>query len=158
MGLDMYLYKKTRLPYHWDTDKSGWVNSEVSYVDDYGRLHHCTGEVKSINSEVGYWRKANQIHNWLVENVQDGKDDCEEYYVDPDKLRSLLDICKHILKLKRWKAYAEKNLPTCKGFFFGDTEYDEYYLEDIKNTVEIIEKVFADFDADNDSLYYQSSW
>lgn len=24
----------------------------------------------SIWSEVGYWRKANQIHNWFVENVQ----------------------------------------------------------------------------------------
>ena len=29
-----------------------------------------------IIEQVGYWRKANQIHNWFVENVQDGEDDC----------------------------------------------------------------------------------
>lgn len=158
MGLDMYLNKKTRLPYHWDSDKKDWVRSEVNYVDDYGRLHHCTGEVISITSEVGYWRKANHIHNWFVKNVQDDEDDCKEYYVATDKLRELLDICKHILKLKRWKTYAREKLPTCAGFFFGGTEYDEYYLEDIKSTVEIIEKVLADFDDNNDTLYYQSSW
>lgn len=158
MGLDMYLNKKTRLPYHWDKEQDKWINSEVSYVDDYGRLHHCTGEVTTITSEVGYWRKANHIHKWFVDNVQDGEDDCEEYSVDPDKLRSLLDICKHILKLKNWKAYAKKNLPTCDGFFFGGTEYDDYYLEDIRKTVEIIEKVFADFDEQQERLYYESSW
>lgn len=158
MGLDMYLHKKKRMPYHWDKDKDGWANSKVSYVDDYGKPHNCTGTPISITFEAGYWRKANQIHNWFVENVQDGEDDCKEYYVDPDKLRSLLDICKHILKLKRWKAYARENLPTCAGFFFGDTEYGEYYLEDIKNTVEIIENIFADFDERTDSLYYESSW
>lgn len=158
MGLDMSLYKKTRLPYHWDTDKGKWVHSKVSYVDDYGKHHNCTGKPDSLTFDVGYWRKANQIHNWFVENVQDGEDDCKSYYVDPDKLRELLNICKHILKLKRWKAYARKNLPTCAGFFFGGTEYDEYYLSDIKSTVEIIEKVFADFDERSDSLYYESSW
>ena len=158
MGLDMYLHKKTRLPYHWDKEENKWVNSQVSYVDDHGRLHNCTGTPTTITFEVGYWRKANHIHNWFVENVQSGDDDCKEYYVDPDKLRSLLAICKHILQLKNWKAYAKKNLPTREGFFFGGTEYDEYYLSDIKSTVEIIEKVLADFDEQNDSIYYESSW
>ena len=158
MGLDMYLNKKIRLPYHWDKEEKKWINSEVSYTDDYGRLHHCTGTPTTITFEVGYWRKANQIHNWFVENIQGGEDDCKEYEVAPEKLRSLLDICKHILELKNWKAYAKKHLPTKEGFFFGGTEYDEYYLEEIKSTVEIIEKVFADFDEETDSLYYQSSW
>ena len=30
-----------------------------------------------IDEEVGYWRKANAIHKWFVDNVQDGNDDCK---------------------------------------------------------------------------------
>ncbi len=36
--------------------------------------------------EVGYWRKANQIHNWFVKNVQGGVDDCGYYGVTKEKL------------------------------------------------------------------------
>ena len=40
--------------------------------------------------EVAYWRKANAIHKWFVDNVQKGKDDCKEYRVTR---RNLLDLC-----------------------------------------------------------------
>ena len=36
--------------------------------------------------DVGYWRKANQIHNWFVQNVQGGEDDCGIYEVSQAKL------------------------------------------------------------------------
>lgn len=29
--------------------------------------------------EVAYWRKANHIHNWFVQNIQDGIDDLLDY-------------------------------------------------------------------------------
>ncbi len=32
------------------------------------------GEVTTIREEVLYWRKANAIHQWFVENVQGGED------------------------------------------------------------------------------------
>lgn len=158
MGLDMSLYKRTRLPYHWDTDKGEWVHSEVNYFDDYNKLHMCKDRPIYITFDVGYWRKANQVHAWFVRNVQDGKDDCKEYEVSKEKLEELLSICKHILSLKRWKPYAKKHLPSQSGFFFGGTGYDEYYLEDIKNTVEIISKVLENFNEVTDSIYYESSW
>jgi hypothetical protein len=40
----------------------------------------------------------------------------------------------------RWEDYAEFELPTAEGFFFGDTDYDEYYIQDLKDTIEIVEK------------------
>lgn len=33
---------------------------------------------RSIWKEIGYWRKANHIHKWFVDCVQDGEDDCEK--------------------------------------------------------------------------------
>lgn len=145
-----------------------------------------SGNFDSINVsfEAGYWRKANAIHKWFVDNVQDGKDDCKTYYVDREQLRELRELCKKVLQtaiLKKskihtattWKDGKEtkefedgdviKNaeeiaeiLPASSGFFFGSTNYDEYYLEQIKKTIKIIDRCLKlpeewDFD-------YHSSW
>lgn len=52
---------------------------------------------------------------------------------------------------------AETVLPTQGGFFFGSTDYDSYYLEDIKQTSEVLGALLAEPDEDED-WYYQSSW
>jgi hypothetical protein len=52
----------------------------------------------------------------------------------------------------------EELLPTQSGFFFGSTDYDEYYLEDIKYTKEKLEQVIDNIDYDNNDIYYLASW
>lgn len=108
--------------------------------------------------EIAYWRKANHIHRWFVENVQGGKDDCDIYYLSEEKLKQLLDKCK---KVKENKNAASETLPTQDGFFFGGTDYDEDYYESIDYTIKVIEDLLAknvdnkNIDAD---IYYRSSW
>ena len=140
-----------------------------------------------IKEEVGYWRKANQIHNWFVENIQDGVDDCCYHReVRKEDLEDLLDVCKTVLKscemadgevcndytyedgkripimedgkYVKDPSVAEELLPTSSGFFFGSYDYDEYYVEDIKNTIEIITKVLETTDFETQMIYYVSSW
>lgn len=53
---------------------------------------------------------------------------------------------------------AEELLPVQEGFFFGGTEYDEYYVEDIKNTVKAINDILETTDFTTQMIYYQSSW
>lgn len=99
---------------------------------------------------IGQWRKANHIHNWFVQNVQNGVDDCDEYQVSLLDLKSLEIDCMNALKRKN-----PNILPPVDGFFFGSTEIDDYYWSEIKRTIEIIreaqENGFTDFN-------YQSSW
>lgn len=152
---------------HWDTEKK------------YGHA--------AIKEEVGYWRKANQIHNWFVENVQNGEDDCEYHHeVTKETLELLLKICKLVLKSCKLvdgkisngykyengkripimqdgkyvkdPSIAEQLLPSTAGFFFGGTDYDEYYVRDIKDTIEIITKVLETTDFEKQMIYYVSSW
>jgi len=109
---------------------------------------------------VGYWRKANQIHKWFVDNVQNGVDNCGEYLVKEDQLANLLETCKLILDKDPSKASVL--LPVQSGFFFGSTDYDQYYFKDLENTVKIIESLFEK-DLDGGSylegdIYYSSSW
>ena len=84
MGLDMYLYRHI-------TPKDG------SVIVDGKKLNN----VFQIRQEVAYWRKANAIHKWFVDNVQGGEDDCGEYIVPRSKLiQELYSIIKEVLNKK----------------------------------------------------------
>ena len=144
-----------------------------------------------VTQNVGYWRKANHIHKWFVDNVQDGEDNCDYYELKPSQLEKLLNTCKEVIKLieddkntttkpityneiKDGKfqevqgteivysdetySKVEELLPTRSGFFFGGTEYDQWYFEDVKNTITMIEKVLVETDFENQFVVYGSSW
>jgi hypothetical protein len=106
-----------------------------------------TGELE----EVGYWRKVNCIHKWFVDNVQDGIDDCGQYRVDTKLLKELLCTCK---KISDNPKLGYTLLPTLGGFFYGNIEYNDYYMESIRNTIEILGPL-VDIGG---KYYYQSSW
>lgn len=109
----------------------------------------------TVQFTVAYWRKANSIHRWFVEHVQKGNDDCGNYYVSREQLRELRDLCKHVLA-DRELATADASLPTAPGFFFGSTEYDQWYWTNLEQTVDMLDRALAapeewDFE-------YHSSW
>lgn len=121
-----------------------------------------TERISEIIENVAYWRKCNHIHAWFVDNIQFGEDNCEEYYVPREKLKELVDVCKKVLKEIRFDSdgavvnteVVEELLPTASGFFFGTTDYDEYYVGGLKETIEQIEPLLEE----EGSFYYQSSW
>src|SRR4051812_12932609 len=47
----------------------------------------------TVQVPVAYWRKANQIHNWFVENVGGGEDECQNMELGRDQMKALLDLC-----------------------------------------------------------------
>jgi len=148
----MYLYKKTYIR-QGDFYKPESVNEVI--VKTGGEIDKKIDpkKVKYVVEEAGYWRKANQIHRWFVENVQRGTDDCGSYWVSREKLEELLDLCKRV---KEDNSLADELLPSTSGFFFGGTEYDEWYFNDIDNTIQIIEECLSDEEADD--FEYHSSW
>ena len=116
---------------------------------------------KAEDEEIGYWRKDNHIHRWFVENVQDGIDDCGAYLVSREKLIELRKACLKVLQAK----YDEKKrlsvasglLPTRSGFFFGSTDYDEFYFDSLKRTLNILDEALDNTSGDQE-IYYQASW
>lgn len=114
------------------------------------------------NDEVGYWRKANQIHNWFVKNVQNGVDDCGTYPVPREKVVELLGLVEHVLDhelddFNHVTAYS--TLPTTAGFFFGSTDYGRWYYDDLENTKKILTGILAsERMKDSWDLKYFASW
>lgn len=153
MGLDMYLNKRTYVGAEYEHRE---IKGEINLTEKGKPIPIKLKRVSEIIERVGYWRKANQIHNWFVKNVQDGKDNCEEYWVSTEQFKQLLDDCK---KVKENQLVAADVLPTKSGFFFGGTEYDEFYMKEIDETIEIIETLFNESeDGKIHDVYYQSSW
>lgn len=146
----MYLDKRSyvRQWEHIDADKQ--YNVEVTRGGEPTNID--PKKVKYIIEEAGYWRKANAIHKWFVDNVQGGVDDCRDAYVSSEDLQKLLTLCRQV---EADNSLAETLLPSASGFFFGGTEYDEWYFKDISNTITILEEALADKNAD---YYYSSSW
>lgn len=147
MGLDMYLNAKRYL-WHNEGDVIDKISASFPELGE--------GKVKQLTAEVGYWRKANCIHKWFVDNVQEGTDDCGDYEVSNEKLKELLELVDQVLANKK---KAHKLLPNTTGFFFGSQDYDEYYFQDLEYTKKMIENILtSELDKKGWYLEYHSSW
>jgi hypothetical protein len=109
----------------------------------------------TISIPVIYWRKQNAIHDWFVRNAQGGEDNCKKYYVSREQLQELADIC---LKVLENNQLAHELLPTTDGFFFGSTQYDDWYFDGLKKAQSRITYYLRSPQFNNYDFYYQSSW
>ena len=157
MGLDMYLESEL------------FVGGQYEHREAQGECRFSIGgtrhggikreyeiplnKISSITGQVGYWRKANAIHNWFVNNVQGGKDECQRSYVTREHLEELRRVCQEVLSDMD---QAPDLLPPTAGFFFGSTDIDDWYKQDLQETVDIINNALA-MPAEYD-FYYQASW
>jgi len=136
MGLDMFLDGVNYKSAEYDENFNVTSKRQITY----------TLEI--------YWRKCNQIHNWFVDNIQWGEDDCGMYDVSEENLIELRDLCQEVINNPD---KAEELLPTKDGFFFGSTEYDEIYFDDIRWTINEINKLLNNKE-EYDWFCYHSSW
>lgn len=121
-NINLYLDDNRPAPPGWTLIKSG--TKLVNFYQDHETID---------------WRKSNAIHHWFVENVQDDNDDCGSYCVTIESLEELRDICQNVID-KHDNTYSQEVLPTEAGFFFGDTDINQYYYEDVKRTADALNK------------------
>jgi hypothetical protein len=121
----------------------------------------------SIFEDIGYWRKANAIHNFLVQECQGGVDECQLSIVRKSHLKDLLKRCKKAMSVKdiylndgilKDGEGIEEYLPTTSGFFFGGTEFNEWFFNDVEETIELVEKILKETDFKTQLICYRSSW
>lgn len=150
MGLDMYLTSKR---YIWENSDEPEELALADALNKMPTLGNKGKRVKGVEVEGMYWRKANAIHKWFVDNVQDGLDECKEHYVTREQLTALRDAC---VKALDDPNNAGKYLSPTAGFFFGSTDTDEWYFNALRETVEGLNACLEMDEAW--SFYYCSSW
>jgi len=176
MGLDMYL--KAKLFTSKYTNKE--INAKLWKFAPFKPIENI--DTAEISFEAAYWRKANAIHKWFVDNCQDGNDNGESYWVSREQIRKLIESCKRTIKVvksfpmtktsivagwKDGKEYHEEievydvdeekiELKTQSGFFFGSLQYDKWYIKDLERTIKMLEeclKIPEEWDFE-----YYASW
>lgn len=160
MGLDMFLDEHIYYGGKWRGNKAHGEGHTLTvsgkFADD-NKLEN--DNIQEVTREVGYWRKANQIHGWFVENVMKGNDDCSRTYVSWNNLNELHDLCVDVLNAIDNKDWTKVNqlLPPTEGFFFGDYDVtNEWYKQDIEYTVDMLSKILKE--DKGYSYYYTASW
>lgn len=81
-----------------------------------------------------YFRKYNWLYGWVRRKLKLRElENCEHYKLH----RSMInDLIEDITKVLSDHSLAEKLLPTEDGFFFGSTEYDDWYFDDLRDAKE----------------------
>lgn len=149
MGLDQYWYRETY---------------EVAPLDGYPAPtthdglpipRENLGVITSSTStdQVGYLRKANAVHGWIVNNLAEGKDECQRIYMDAEDVKRLRADVRIALD-------TGTGMEPVSGFFFGSQEKDEYWREDLRRTEAICDWLLADIARGQSrvSYFYQASW
>ena len=190
MGLDSYLYAEKCVGNynHYSVQDKELYNKVAEAVGLTDFNSTCNGgNSVTVRLPLAYWRKANQIHQFFV-NLSGGDDNCQDIEVSREELETLLSKCKQILggrvesvseidarRLESVEAIAtlvkkhgtsssepSQILPTQGGFFFGSTDYDEYYYSGLEHTVQVLEKILNHPGIPKDdyswSFIYQASW
>lgn len=113
---------------------------------------------RKTGTELMYWRKANQIRRWFVDHLNDfdPSDNLGKYDVSREVLQDLIDDIDYVLEDESIER-AEEVMPTGSGFFFGNTEYDEYYFDSLRYTREQIQEIL-DTTSEEDEIYYTEWW
>lgn len=162
MGLDMYLYKKIYVK-NWSHQRPEEKDVISIIRGNTPRPDIKPERISYIVEEVGYWRKFNALHQWFVDNCGDGEDNCQEMYVDDSKIEEILGILKEV------KGAIDSNdlekvqelLPPSEGFFFGSTEIDEWYKQDVENSIILFEDLLKEVKENGNfrgDFYYVASW
>lgn len=181
MGLDMYMSKKTYVKQWSHNTPEEQFNVDVKKGGEpFNKIK--PERVSYVVEEVSYWRKFNALHNWFVNECADGEDNCQEIYIG-ERLPQLLETLqkvkevyenspKKVVSVKSGFSNGKETFyevevpedtdtldelfPTSSGFFFGGTEYDEYYIQEVNETIELIEGLLKE--DENGDYYYQASW
>ena len=115
-------------------------------------------------------------------------ENCKEYKVTKEQLIQLKETCEKVIKASKLvtgkvvsgekynsetkkfepcyqigkkvedSSFAEELLPTSEGFFFGSTQYDEWYINDLEDTVSQINKILETVDFDEYDIMYHAWW
>lgn len=167
MGLDVFFHKCKRTD--WDAfqkemeEYENTHSTESEESDDTAEHPH-----RHFNpEEIGYFRKVNFL---MTEFAYYGN--CEYKEITPEELTTLRGKCEEVLEIGRrheneegdWnegeeltdseREFVTDTLPTTSGFFFGSTDYGEYYFYDVKEVLEWVDGVLDGLSDDEVVLMY----
>lgn len=100
---------------------------------------------------TGYFRKVNFIYAYFAD--RHGLEDEMYSWVTKEDLKDIINRCASVLADH---SMADKLLPTCSGCFFGSTEYNEYYFNDVNDVLQQLGNILSEWGDDEIMLVEMS--
>ena len=105
-----------------------------------------------------YWRKTNFVHKYFTDGWQEHgfeSDNCTDFPVTVEDLKTLVEMCEHALDNR---LEAPSLLPTMSGFFFGSTDYSDWYWHDVAYTAEEVKKLLDERPLKEGEEFFYNAW
>jgi hypothetical protein len=155
MGLDMYFSTRHATSKRVDRKTGEEVTLDWGLPNASDVYEGSKTITTMIDTECGYFRKFNALHVYLVNHFGDDEDNCQPIYIAKSGVEQILANLKEI---QEDHAKAQSIMPTQSGFFFGSTDYDEWYFAYIDEAITMFTDVLAVLEDEDDCLVYQASW
>ena len=130
-----------------------WAEFESDVIKFQRKLDDC---YNALYSEVAYFRKVNFLLPYF-----NYEENCSEVVIDKYEVEELIVDCKRVLAAKdtdEAESVANEFLPTEEGFFFGNTDYDEWYFKDVQEVMDKFTEILDTFDFDENELVMSCWW
>ena len=164
MGLDITFYKAKRLKDNETKERFEEISLEeirktlateyIKSIDERNSkvIKELEEEKENTNpwNKVAYFRKVNFLIPFFGY-----EENCSNIEIDKYQVEDLIEACKEVLANHDKASFL---LPTQAGLFFGSTDYDDLYFDDVQNVKEKFEEVLADFNMDEDILIMHCWW
>ena len=99
------------------------------------------------------FRKHNYLFAWVETRIGE-IENCKHYKLKKSDIEELLNSVNEVLADH---SKASELLPTQAGFFFGNTEYNEYYFEDLEYARDNLSEMLADW-VKNEKATFWAWW
>lgn len=146
-----------------------FLTKKSMYVEGVGQQ-----TCDSIFDQLARFIKANPIFNWFIQNVMNNNIDKEYYEVTENNLKNLLEVCNKVREgftfVKTDSYYgdeyevnvevAKEVLPTVDdaGYVFGPHNYGRAYVNQIINTIDVVNKILETTDFEKETVYLNAIW
>lgn len=162
MGLDMYFEAKKEVNHLFTcydaeegrTDLTDYPE-DLKVLGDYIFQKNFKFSVMEERYQIGYFRKFNALHGYIVDHFAGGVDDCLPIELGKNDITQLLAVCKSV---KEHPSRAKELLPTRTGSFFGYTGYDDWYFNDVDAAIDLFTKILEIIDFKKYQVIYKASW
>lgn len=162
MGLDIYFNKKRTISEE-NQQELEKVKKQMDAIDalpfeefqkheeEYKELE-AKFDILNPRTELAYFRKVNFLIHFF-----DYEENCEYVVIDKSLIEDLVDRCKKVLEAKTDEV-SDKLLPSVSGFFFGNTDYNEYYYGDVEDVLAQFTTILKEVDWDNECVEMYCWW
>ena len=159
MGLDITFYKAKRSKDNETKERLEEIRKELATeylksIDERNSklIKELEDEKEKINpwNDVAYFRKVNFLIPFFGY-----EENCSNIEIDKYQVEDLIEACKEVLANHDKASFL---LPTQAGFFFGSTDYDDWYFDDVESVKTTFESILEDFDPEEDILTMHCWW